>query len=513
MKRILLLLMALAIAATQQPVAAADQTPIVAPEGLETETYQATAYSYYQFTTVTYSVQVGYVGTEVYVQGLYSELPDSWVKGVQSGNTITFASGQYLGETEVLDAYTGESLGLYPVWLGYEDGTTGENVDFVLTINAETGVMDDLGQGALLFNTHNNECVDVVLEMRLTPMSQLDNVSYELVYPPIEAQQQAVQIKGISQNTGLPVTNAGYLAINGTDFYVAGLTPDIPAWVKGTLSADGTVTFAMGQYLGLYNNSFDMWFMATDPTGIEGNLKNAVATWNAETQTLAFDEHSCLLENADPLSMFFAEAIKSAKVTPATGTKVLTTPPAGMQTQTYQASCSSEGEYSYAQGTYPVQIGFDGTNAYMQGLFFYLPLSWIKGTLNADGSLTFAKNQYIGRTPAQGTLYDTYVVPCTDDERVLSNFTFTFDASANTYLHTQPNTKISFSISPNTAQAVEIISQVQLVGEAGGSSLQGLEATQTSVPMVYDLQGRPVKRMQKGINVVRSGNRTFKVMH
>jgi len=43
------------------------------------------------------TVNVGFDGNDVYIQGLSSIFPDAWVKGTLSGNTVTFAANQLLG--------------------------------------------------------------------------------------------------------------------------------------------------------------------------------------------------------------------------------------------------------------------------------------------------------------------------------------------------------------------------------------------------------------------------------
>lgn len=42
-------------------------------------------------------VKIGFDGSDIYIQGIYSSLPESWIKGSVEGETITFPSGQYLG--------------------------------------------------------------------------------------------------------------------------------------------------------------------------------------------------------------------------------------------------------------------------------------------------------------------------------------------------------------------------------------------------------------------------------
>lgn len=40
---------------------------------------------------------IGFEGDNVYIQGIFEEMPEAWVKGERDGDKVTFASGQYLG--------------------------------------------------------------------------------------------------------------------------------------------------------------------------------------------------------------------------------------------------------------------------------------------------------------------------------------------------------------------------------------------------------------------------------
>lgn len=448
--------------ASKPAAQAADvQTPVTPPAGLETETYLCTAVSYFDMGNVSYNVEVGYDGNDVYVQGILRSLPTGWIKGTLADGAVTFEQGQYMGEAEVKDYYTGESLGFFPATMMYQDGTTGADADLVLTYNAETGVLDDLAQGALYFDDGDGGNLDVLIGTRLTPASVFGEVSYDLVTPPASAQQSSVSISSMSFARNAQLDILGYMAVDGDDIYVAGLMNDMPgAWVKGTKDANGVVTFPKGQYIGMYAGQIDMWFMGIDPTDPNSALIDVLAQWNEEEQTLTFSESTWLIENADPISLYYADVFYNVTVSPAGDDLSVVVPPAGLETRLHDAKVISLAQYPYASGTYPVSIGFDGEDAYMQGLFYYAPNAWLKGTRNADGSITFASNQYLGKV--QG--FDIYVVACDDDEVVLEDYTFTYDAGNDTYYYNEYNTNISFSIAPNTTDAVDIIYNVELSG-------------------------------------------------
>lgn len=100
--------------------------PVVAPEGLETDEYIISARNYKDDADVGGSVQIGFDGNDVYVQGLCTYLPEAWVKGTLDGTTVTFPFGQYFGN------YGGS----YDMFLNVLMGT-----DVVFTYDAEAGTL------------------------------------------------------------------------------------------------------------------------------------------------------------------------------------------------------------------------------------------------------------------------------------------------------------------------------------------------------------------------------------
>ena len=121
--------------------------PVVAPADLVTEDYvfaseelsfddnEEPVYEDYSA-----DVKVGFDGNDVYVQGLCYYLPDSWVKGVKDGSTVTFEAGQFFGT--IYDQYDmyfvgyGES-GIENVVMNYDE-TTGEfTTDHWILINSK----------------------------------------------------------------------------------------------------------------------------------------------------------------------------------------------------------------------------------------------------------------------------------------------------------------------------------------------------------------------------------------
>lgn len=71
---------------------------VTPPANLTTETYEFKASAYIAAADVNYPVQMGFDGNDVYLKGFFTDLPNAWIKGTKSGDKITFASQQYLGQ-------------------------------------------------------------------------------------------------------------------------------------------------------------------------------------------------------------------------------------------------------------------------------------------------------------------------------------------------------------------------------------------------------------------------------
>ena len=69
------------------------------------------------------------------------------------------------------------------------------------------------------------------------------------------------------------------------------------------------------------------------------------------------------------------------------------TPPTDLQTIPFTILAYDSDEDPFER---VLNIGVDGTDVYLQGASYYLPDAWIKGTLNQNGTVTFATGQYCG---------------------------------------------------------------------------------------------------------------------
>ena len=78
-----------------------------------------------------------------------------------------------------------------------------------------------------------------------------------------------------------------------------------------------------------------------------------------------------------------------------------------------------------------VKVAVDGSDIYIQGLAYYCPEGWIKGTLS-NGIATFENGQFVGNITLSGTPYDVFMVGSQNGSDVASTIEFGYDEKTNT---------------------------------------------------------------------------------
>ena len=123
---------------------------VTPPAGLETETWYASGHTYSQNAgqvAFESTIKVGFDGSDVYLQGVFSRFPDAWMKGTISGSTVTFAGLQVQGD------YSG-----YTIY-----ATGGDNsglIDYVMTYDAENKVISS--ENALFANAAEDKLLYLI---------------------------------------------------------------------------------------------------------------------------------------------------------------------------------------------------------------------------------------------------------------------------------------------------------------------------------------------------------------
>ncbi len=240
-------------------------------------------------------------GNDIYLQGLAYYFEDAWVKGTISGSTVTIPSGQFVGEDSSGEEYI----------VGY-DVTSKGIADLIFTYDSEKGTLTLDPNIYIVENGSQNE---------LDPWGYWNELALtkpKLVTPPA-GEEEDWNVVGamvtVDEEEGFVFGDPEQYPVkvikDGSDFYVQGLCKDFPeAWVKGTI-ADGKVSFATGQYLGVYTETdeesgeeypFDMFFVGVSEES--AGIGDLVFTYDEENNMLT-NETSLMVISAAPNSVMY----------------------------------------------------------------------------------------------------------------------------------------------------------------------------------------------------------------
>lgn len=121
-----------------------EKVTITPPAGLETTTWYTKGSNYTSSGSVSFegTVALGFDGNDVYLQGMFSDCPDAWMKGTIDGTTVTFAGLQFQGQLYDYDCYA--------------IGTDGSKLkNFVMTYDATAGKFTNVNE--LLLNAADDK--------------------------------------------------------------------------------------------------------------------------------------------------------------------------------------------------------------------------------------------------------------------------------------------------------------------------------------------------------------------
>lgn len=146
---------------------------------------------------------------------------------------------------------------------------------------------------------------------------------------------------------------------------------------------------------------------------------------STQKQLVSMDAKKVQIKN--PKSRTGAPALNAPRYA---AENVLVTPPAGAEVEAYTLTLyGSTGNSTISMET-GKSVVFDGNDVYVQGLAYYFPDAYVKGTLNAEGQYVFESGQYVG----EDEYGPEWIVGCdVDADNYLiyaPNFVFDFDAES-----------------------------------------------------------------------------------
>lgn len=374
-------------------------------------------------------IKVAKDGADIYFQGLMSDdgyevLPEAWIKGTLSGNTVTFPAGQYVGMA------SGEFV--------YVMGANAANVTMTYDPDAETFTLDN----NLYVNAANDRVYYFFYHTAggVISLEQAEpEPAPELVTLPDGVEPETDWVVKGTFNTnqgGEDINKATQVAFDGDDVYIQGLAYYFPeAWIKGTI-ADGIATFAGGQFVGEDDYGQEYVFGYVD-----GGIGDITMTYDAENNIFTAQNEIVENDGNESLSMWAytsnVEVYKGEVVEP----EVVVVPD-GLETKKYTWTATLI-EYSedqetgattpvYTEENLFVNIGLDGDNVYVQGLCVDMPEAWVKGTKEGN-VVTFPTGQYFGEQAVLWFSYKHFFVGYNFDAEAIEDVVADYDEETDTY--------------------------------------------------------------------------------
>ena len=336
------------------------------------------------------TINVAFVGTDVYLQGLSYNVQEGWVKGTLAGTKITVPSGQYVGSGVYLNGMSDEG--------DFEESYT-------FTVDNEAGTISADG----LIAECNSPKETILYSYWITPVFSLTAPPDPRVTPPAGLVTEDWTIARYFYDGGdeYPEEKVLQIGFDGNDVYVQGFSyfsdyMEDENWIKGTLSEDGkSITFASGQYYGNYNENYDFYFAAFDL--VNTTLAPSVTVeYDAEAGTITWPEDLLIVENSeeDALSLYgyfteFVATINAVAPAPLPAPDIVTTE--WYFKSQYLSEDEETGQPVGEDYTLHVQVGIAGNDVFVKGICEDLPNTWIKGTLDpATNKVTFPTGQNFG---------------------------------------------------------------------------------------------------------------------
>jgi len=224
-----------------------NEMPLMPPPDMEIETYYLTtasndgsAWDPYRAT-----VNVGFEGDNMWIQGISQFVPKAWIKGVSVGNKVTFSNPQLLGTNDVLFYF--KCAAFNPL-----DGSTTQQ-DMVLTVDE----LGDFKTFDYIFITTDQDNLYFVNYYQGLTLSRYPDLLYQA---PADLTVEEYDFSYLLQyNPSLPPveqTHRVLVGFNENLVYIQGIWPKLPqAWVVGKL-VDGNIVMNLPQYMGRYTEEY-----------------------------------------------------------------------------------------------------------------------------------------------------------------------------------------------------------------------------------------------------------------
>ena len=471
------------------------QTTVTPPSDATVEQWVATFNMHYYSSggsevteAVSEPMQVATSGTDIYFHLPNPITGNSWVKGTFDGATATFPRGQYIGSyggsPAYLDAMDDSGLGDLNMYYMADKGQF-YTLQYVLINSSLTAAQPwcyytDMTVTKQLGGDDHDTNADGTFAPPATATVENWVLSCQNVNPYNESQKEDVSDKV-------------KVAFNEDKVYIQGFSGHLPsAWVKGSATGD-KVTCTTRQYIGSYGGK-KLYVI-----GYDGSECDLVLTYNEARDVMTASAYLLVIDEDDNVVQQLTDILlyRDGGSDP---TDELVTPPAGLHTQAYECKSTSI-EYDYdgtvsgmTQVSWDVKVGLSGQTVYIQGLCPYFPESWVMGTRNSDGEVTFLRNQFFGQDPLHQNYYLSGMI-----FGELSDLVLTYNNSSDTY--SGGSYYMVFNSRKDQLAPFGVHAGITLTRTADG--ITEYAAEESSRTEYYDMEGRPASTHTKGMVIQR----------
>ena len=254
--------------------------------------------------------------------------------------------------------------------------------------------------------TANSLPIGTTITPVVNPDDQPEDLVSSPVTPPADMQTLPYTFTAFyANNSGTSnIERTVQVGFDGNDVYISGISYYLQndAWLKGKLNADRTtITLQSPQYYGIYNEQYNLYFIANEFRGNDDDTYPTTTQlgYDAATGEITVPDYLCILESQQPVNewncigYYYAISLTKGE---APAPEVVTIPD-GLEAEQYIITYS---DYNGSAQEGTVNVAFDDTDVYIQGLCQYLPEAWLKGNLIDDDDepyVYFPGQQYFGK--------------------------------------------------------------------------------------------------------------------
>ena len=388
---------------------------------------------------------------KVYIQRPVSwSYYDGWVEGTVSedGKTITVPMGQYIAYTKSLEMAV--QVGIFVYDDSQETYVYDSSIEeLTYTINDDGSISQNDTDQSIILGTMNRAFGE---NFQYLDFEWLQSGDFASVYIPVEEQlvtppdglETENYILTTANNDGFewePYTATVTMGFEGDDVWLKGISKYLPeAWIHGTREGN-TLTFPDGQLLGSYEALLYLKAAEVNPVTGSTTQKDMVLTFDGVDTYTTFDY---VFITTDKNSLFYVNYYQGLTLSKHPDTPVDV--PAGLRTYEYTFQYETfDDNNEVVQQQHTVTISFAGDHVYIQGLWEYMPESWVEGRF-VNGQLVFDLPQYLGNYDEEyGLSYPIYLNGF-DMETGLMTQQVTLDYDSQNRVFYNPSTPFGFGI-------------------------------------------------------------------